>query len=133
MSTVNDLITKDPDILGGTPVFRGTRVPFHSLLDYLEAGQTLDDFLDDFPTVTRQTAVQALEHATQLVVSHFDEVAPRRMPARKLKAQLLGHECTTVPEAGLADKKNGRTSGVGSTEGSRYFSLSIAVLSISRI
>ena len=63
MSTVNDLITKDPDILGGTPVFRGTRVPFHSLLDYLEAGQTLDDFLDDFPTVTRQTAVQALEHA----------------------------------------------------------------------
>ena len=63
MSTVNDLITKDPDILGGTPVFRGTRVPFHSLLDYLEAGQTLDDFLDDFPTITRQTAVQALEHA----------------------------------------------------------------------
>ena len=45
MSTVNDLITKDPDILGGTPVFRGTRVPFQSLLDYLEAGQTLDDFL----------------------------------------------------------------------------------------
>jgi len=63
MSTVNDLITKDPDILGGTPVFRGTRVPFQSLLDYLEAGQTLDDFLDDFPTITRQTAVQALEHA----------------------------------------------------------------------
>jgi len=63
MSTVNDLITKDPDILGGTPVFRGTRVPFRSLLDYLEAGQTLDDFLDDFPTITRQTAVQALEHA----------------------------------------------------------------------
>ena len=71
MSTVNDLITKDPDILGGTPVFRGTRVPFHSLLDYLEAGQTLDDFLDDFPTVTRQTAVQALEHAKQLVVSQL--------------------------------------------------------------
>ena len=63
MSMVNDLITKDPDILGGTPVFRGTRVPFQSLLDYLEAGQTLDDFLDDFPTITRQTAVQALEHA----------------------------------------------------------------------
>ncbi len=63
MSTVNDLITKDPDILGGTPVFRGTRVPFQSLLDYLEAGQTLDDFLDDFPTITRQTAVQAMEHA----------------------------------------------------------------------
>jgi len=71
MSTVNDLITKDPDILGGTPVFRGTRVPFQSLLDYLEAGQTLDDFLDDFPTVTRQTAVQALEHAKQLVVSQL--------------------------------------------------------------
>jgi uncharacterized protein (DUF433 family) len=71
MSTVNDLITKDADILGGTPVFRGTRMPFQSLLDYLEAGQTLDDFLDDFPTVTRQTAVQALEHAKQLVVSQL--------------------------------------------------------------
>ncbi len=67
----NDVITKDPDILGGTAVFRGTRVPFQALLDYLEGGQTLDDFLEDFPTVTRETAVQALEHAKFLVVSQL--------------------------------------------------------------
>jgi uncharacterized protein (DUF433 family) len=64
----HDIIMKDPDVLGGTPVFRGTRVPFQALLDYLEGGQTLDDFLDDFPTVTREAAVLALEHAKSLVV-----------------------------------------------------------------
>lgn len=71
MVRLNDVITKDPHILGGTPVFRGTRVSFQALLDYLEGGQTLDDFLDDFPTVTRETAVQALEHAKSLVISQL--------------------------------------------------------------
>lgn len=70
-SQLNDVITKDRDILGGTPVFRGTRVPFQALLDYLEGGQTLDAFLDDFPTVTREAAVRALEHAKLLVVSQL--------------------------------------------------------------
>jgi uncharacterized protein (DUF433 family) len=59
----SDIIVKDQDILGGTPAFRGTRVPFQALLDYLEGGQTLDEFLDDFPTVTRNAAVEALELA----------------------------------------------------------------------
>lgn len=67
----NGVITRDPEILGGTPVFRGTRVPFQALLDYLEAGQTLDEFLDDFPTVTRNAAVDALEHAKSLLVSEL--------------------------------------------------------------
>jgi uncharacterized protein (DUF433 family) len=67
----NEVLTKDPDILGGTPVFRGTRVPFQSLLDYLERGQTLDEFLDDFPTVSREAVVLALEHAKSLVVSQL--------------------------------------------------------------
>jgi uncharacterized protein (DUF433 family) len=67
----NDVITKDPDILGGTPVFRGTRVPFQTLLDYLESGQTLNEFLEDFPTVTREAAVHTLEHAKSLVVSQL--------------------------------------------------------------
>lgn len=71
MAAVADLITSDPGVLGGTPVFRGTRVPFQSLLDYLEGGQTLDDFLDDFPTVSREAAVQALEHAKALVISQL--------------------------------------------------------------
>jgi len=71
MAMLNDVITKDPNVLGGTPVFQGTRVPFQNLLDYLEAGQTLDEFLDDFPTVTRDAAVRALEHAKALVVSQL--------------------------------------------------------------
>ena len=61
MVPISNLITRDPDVLGGTPVFRGTRVPFQALLDYLEGGQTLNDFLDDFPTVTREAAVHALD------------------------------------------------------------------------
>jgi uncharacterized protein (DUF433 family) len=67
----NSVITRDPDILGGTPVFRGTHVPFQALLDYLEHGQTLDEFLDDFPTVSREAAVHALEHAKSLVVGQL--------------------------------------------------------------
>jgi uncharacterized protein (DUF433 family) len=64
-------ITRDPNILGGTPVFRGTRVPFQAMLDYLEGGETLDEFLDDFPTVTRDAAIAALEIAKALLVSRL--------------------------------------------------------------
>jgi uncharacterized protein (DUF433 family) len=67
----NNVVVRDPEVLGGTPVFRGTRVPFQALLDYLEGGQTLDEFLDDFPTVTREAAVRTLEHAKALVVSQL--------------------------------------------------------------
>jgi uncharacterized protein (DUF433 family) len=55
------LIQRDDDILGGTPVFVGTRVPVQTLFDYLEEGDSLDEFLDDFPTVTRGHAVKVLE------------------------------------------------------------------------
>jgi uncharacterized protein (DUF433 family) len=58
------IVVSDPNILGGTPCFRGTRVPFRNLLDYLEGGHTLDEFLQQFPTVSREMAVQALEEAT---------------------------------------------------------------------
>jgi uncharacterized protein (DUF433 family) len=71
MLTVKEVIAKDPEVLGGTPVFRGTRVPFQALLDYLEAGQTLTEFLDDFPTVTRDAAISALEQGKLLVVSQL--------------------------------------------------------------
>jgi uncharacterized protein (DUF433 family) len=67
-----DIIIKNPQIMSGTPVFRGTRVPFQNLLDYLEGGETLDEFLDDFPTVTREDAIGALEHAKSLVVSSLE-------------------------------------------------------------
>jgi uncharacterized protein (DUF433 family) len=63
MSTLDSVVQVDPEILGGTPVFRGTRVPVKNLLDYLSAGDTLDQFLDDFPTVQRHQAVAVLgEH-----------------------------------------------------------------------
>lgn len=58
-----NVIVRDKDILGGTPVFRGTRVPVQTLFDYLEGGETLEDFLEGFPTVTRETALTALREA----------------------------------------------------------------------
>jgi uncharacterized protein (DUF433 family) len=67
----DEVIVKDPDVLGGTPVFRGTRVPFQALLDYLEGGQTLDEFIDDFPTVTREAAISALELAKSVLVGQL--------------------------------------------------------------
>jgi uncharacterized protein (DUF433 family) len=69
MPEPNEIVVKDPEILGGTPVFRGTRVPLQHLLDYLEGGETLDEFLDDFPTVSREQAIAALEHAKSLLAS----------------------------------------------------------------
>jgi uncharacterized protein (DUF433 family) len=71
MTSGNGIIVRDPNILGGTPVFSGTRVPFQALLDYLEGGQTLGEFLEDFPTVKREAAISALEHAKELVVSEL--------------------------------------------------------------
>jgi uncharacterized protein (DUF433 family) len=64
MVTANQpLITSTPDILGGTPVFRGTRVPVQTLIEYLEGGQTIDEFLYGFPTVTREQVIAFLEEA----------------------------------------------------------------------
>lgn len=63
------VIVKDPDILGGTPVFRGTRVPIQVLFDYLEGGETLEDFLEGFPTVSRGAAITALEEAKELLLA----------------------------------------------------------------
>ena len=63
------LITIDRDILGGQPVFAGTRVPVESLFDHLEAGVSLDEFLDDFPTVSKAQAVAVLETANKFLTS----------------------------------------------------------------
>jgi uncharacterized protein (DUF433 family) len=71
MNSTHHGIVRDPDILGGTPVFLGTRVPFQTLLDYVEGGDTLDEFLDDFPTVTREAAIRALEYAKTLLVGEL--------------------------------------------------------------
>lgn len=70
MSDVRDIVHSDPDILSGTPVFVGTRVPVKALIDYLEGGDTLDAFLEDFPSVTREQAIAALEIAHQALISN---------------------------------------------------------------
>ena len=57
------VVHSDPDILGGTPIFIGTRVPVQALIDYIEGGHSLEEFLNDFPTVSRKIAVAALEQA----------------------------------------------------------------------
>ena len=59
------VVHSDPEILGGTPVFIGTRVPIKALIDYIEGGHSLEEFLDDFPTVSRQIAIAALEQAKE--------------------------------------------------------------------
>jgi uncharacterized protein (DUF433 family) len=63
------VIVRNPNILGGTPVFRGTRVPLQNLFDYLEGGETLEVFLEGFPTVTREAALAALEEAKTLLLA----------------------------------------------------------------
>ena len=72
------LIDRNPDILGGTPVFSGTRVPVRILMEHLEAGDRLDDFLDDYPTVTREQAVELLERATAQLVGRSRAADPPR-------------------------------------------------------
>lgn len=65
----SDLITVDPDILGGTPVFKGTRVPVKTLFDYLERDYTLEEFLECFPSVTREMACQVLERSESALLT----------------------------------------------------------------
>jgi uncharacterized protein (DUF433 family) len=64
---MESVIVKNPKILGGTPVFRGTRVPLQLLFDSLERGHTLEEFLEGYPTVSRQMAIAALEEAQHLL------------------------------------------------------------------
>jgi uncharacterized protein (DUF433 family) len=70
MNATSSVFHSDPDILGGTPVFVGTRVPVRNLLDYLEAGDSLAEFLEDFPSVTREQATAALELAKEMLLAH---------------------------------------------------------------
>jgi uncharacterized protein (DUF433 family) len=69
MTELTQVIHSDPEILGGTPVFIGTRVPVQSLFDYLEGGETLDEFLHGFPSVTREQAIAVLDLARAAVLS----------------------------------------------------------------
>ena len=68
---VEPVIVIDPDTMGGTPCFHGTRVPFKNLIDYLEGGHSLGEFLRQFPTVTREMAIQALEEAKDSLLARI--------------------------------------------------------------
>ena len=69
----NKAISRNPDVLGGAPVFSGTRVPVRILMEYLEAGDRLDDFLNSFPTVTRDQAIEVLKTAKMALTGDPDE------------------------------------------------------------
>jgi len=69
MPSTKLVVHRDPEILGGTPVFVGTRVPIKILFDYLEAGDSIEVFLDEFPSVSREQAIAALELAREVIVS----------------------------------------------------------------
>jgi uncharacterized protein (DUF433 family) len=69
MTQLEQIVYRDPEILGGTPVFRGTRVPIRSLFDYLEGGDTLDEFLRQFPSVQRQQAIALLDLARETLAA----------------------------------------------------------------
>ena len=75
MASLTTVIHSDPDILGGAPVFQGTRVPFRNLIDYLERGYSVEEFVDAFPSVSREQVVAALEAA-------HEAVAARARPSR---------------------------------------------------
>jgi uncharacterized protein (DUF433 family) len=70
MTQLVSVVHCDPDILGGTPVFVGTRVPIKTLLDCLSAGDPLEDFLDQYPTVSREQVIAVLSEASELLVAH---------------------------------------------------------------
>jgi uncharacterized protein (DUF433 family) len=75
MKTTTPLIERDPEKLGGTPVFFGTRVPIQNLFDCLEGGETLDEFLDQFPTVTREQALGVLEASKESLLAGHEVAA----------------------------------------------------------
>lgn len=82
-----DLINRDPEIMSGTPVFMGTRVPIKTLFDWLEGGSTLDDFLDNFDTVSREQALALLEFCKRSLLGEDDEDIAGREPAQATSAQ----------------------------------------------
>lgn len=75
MSNSNNLVEIDPEKLGGTPVFHGTRVPIQNLFDCLEEGESLDEFLNQFPTVTREQTLAVLEESKERLLVGYESVA----------------------------------------------------------
>ena len=76
-SELRSIVSVSPDVMSGTPVFAGTRVPIKNLLDYLAAGDSIDEFLEQFPTVEREQAALLISLAEKLVLASVHEASPR--------------------------------------------------------
>ena len=105
------VVHSDPEVMGGEPVFVGTRVPVQSLFDYLEGGETLNEFLRQFPTVKHEQTIAALEMARTAVISSARSTAVRvlldeNLPV-SLAAELVGHDVASVAGLGWRGIKNG--------------------------
>src|SRR5947209_19940067 len=97
MSSRDSVIVKNPNILSGTPVFRGTRVALQLLFDSLERGHTLEEFLEGYPTVSREMAIAALEEAQQLPSAQACmRVLVDECVNEGLRNYLASHECPTA-------------------------------------
>ena len=103
------VVHSDPEIMGGPPVFVGTRVPVKSLYKYLEAGDSLDEFLESFPSVSREQAVAALELGREMTEAecNFCSMSASRAP---IKRELVGHDVWHVVDMGWSSKRNGELS-----------------------
>jgi uncharacterized protein (DUF433 family) len=89
MADPREVVHSDPEIMGGTPVFVGTRVPVQSLFDYLEAGDSVEEFLEAFPTVSREQVLTALEIARPNVPAKYERLMDAERPERRRPASRL--------------------------------------------
>jgi len=102
--TAADIVSSDPDVQGGATVFTGTRVPLKNLIDYLEAGDSIEQFLDDFPSVSRDQAIAALESAKEALVTlagaqRFDRIEFRgRSNSSRVESHEMHNEFTAIIE-----------------------------------
>ena len=115
MTTHEELVRSDPEIMGGTPCFAGTRVPIRAMFDYIAGGHPLADFLDDFPTVSKEHAIGVLKLADHFwPVMHvlLDECLPKQ-----LWRSLKGHIAWTVQQKGWSGKRNGELLSLMSSNG----------------
>ena len=100
MTVAESVIHRDPEIQGGVPVFEGTRVPIRNLIDYLEAGDTLEAFLDAFPSVSREQAIAASGRGRCRTRGHLRVLLDESLP-RQLADELREYEVATVQSAGV--------------------------------
>jgi uncharacterized protein (DUF433 family) len=102
------VIFRNPEVMGGTPVFFGTRVPVQTLLDYLEAGDSIDDFLEGFPSVQREQVIAFLEDAKdRLLAAAFVRVLLDECIDWRLSRDIVGHDVKTLRQMGWTSTGDG--------------------------